>query len=710
MEQPAVRHWRPRALPQQESSDCGIAAVAALATMYGHAICPGALRERVGSTERGLTLRNARDLLREAGFGAEVMRMPASFAASYPAPCIAIARGIHYLVLGKRQRLRRTVFDPASGWRRLRYRELDVELGDLVICVTSVPAQVAVPLRQPLPLLRWLRSFSIGSAVAAIAATALFAQLLGLGLPWLSGYLVDHATGASAGIGTGGHDLPTLLLFGTASLFSMLSALLTAEITWRLRRRLTRGIARDLAAKALHKSIAFLRGQSPNLLCGRMLSSVAIQDLATEQLPAILINAALLGGAMLIICSKAPWLALLALTGVSVKATIDLGLRASLADAQERQFMRRAEHASTLTETLRNIALLRAYLALPQALHRLDAACAESVAADYAMSRLQRLQNAGFGIIDTIDRIAFIAIGTWMIGRLDLSAGDFLAITLYRETLVRALDGLRRLRSNLYQVQGAAARIEYLAGPDATVAAAPAAEHTHRAGHAAGGRIEHGTVTITDMSYAYSYFSPAVFANFSLTIHDGENVAIVGPSGAGKSTLARLLCGTLQPTAGRVIIGGVDLASAEAPRALLAIGTVMQDDRLYQGSLLDNIDMLRGLPVAMIEHAAAVADIHDFIQSLPMRYRTSIDDHAMHLSGGQRQRILLARALAGNVRVLIMDEATSQLDVDTERRIMGRIRQLAITRIMFAHRPDTIRAADRIIDLRSCSALGRAAA
>jgi ATP-binding cassette subfamily B protein RaxB len=178
-------------------------------------------------------------------------------------------------------------------------------------------------------------------------------------------------------------------------------------------------------------------------------------------------------------------------------------------------------------------------------------------------------------------------------------------------------------------------------------------------------------------------------------------VAIIGPSGCGKSTLVKLLLGLLKPGAGTIRIGGHDVRRL-GPRALRSVtGAVMQDDQLFAGSIAENISFFDPQhDAARAETAARLAAVHDEIAAMPMGYESLIGDMGSALSGGQRQRIMLARALYRQPRLLLLDEATSHLDLRAERQVSAAIAGLQLTRVIVAHRPETIASCDRVLVMR----------
>jgi ATP-binding cassette, subfamily B, bacterial CvaB/MchF/RaxB len=191
-----------------------------------------------------------------------------------------------------------------------------------------------------------------------------------------------------------------------------------------------------------------------------------------------------------------------------------------------------------------------------------------------------------------------------------------------------------------------------------------------------------------------------VIADFDLDVAPGECVAIAGPSGAGKTTLLKILAGLLRPTTGTVLIDDVPLQAIGLEAYRAQIGCVLQDDRLFAGSIAENIAGFSPSPdPERIQQVARFAAIHNEIVHMPMGYETLVGDMGSSLSGGQMQRVVLARALYRAPRILLLDEATSHLDEENERAINEAIHRLPISRVIVAHRRSTLDMADRIVPI-----------
>jgi ATP-binding cassette subfamily B protein RaxB len=209
-----------------------------------------------------------------------------------------------------------------------------------------------------------------------------------------------------------------------------------------------------------------------------------------------------------------------------------------------------------------------------------------------------------------------------------------------------------------------------------------------------------GRIAVKHLAFRHAETDPLVLHDVSFDIQPDESVAIVDPSGCGKTTLVKLMLGLLQPSGGSIEVDGVPLGRFGIERYRNAVASVMQDDQLFAGSIAENICFFDAqADYGRIEASARLASIHDDITAMPMQYNTLVGDMGAVLSGGQKQRLLLARALYRQPSILFLDEATSHLDIACEHSVNEAIRALKLTRIIVAHRPETIASADRVIVL-----------
>ena len=206
-----------------------------------------------------------------------------------------------------------------------------------------------------------------------------------------------------------------------------------------------------------------------------------------------------------------------------------------------------------------------------------------------------------------------------------------------------------------------------------------------------------GKVELRKISFRYSKTDPVILRDLDLVVEPGEHIAITGASGGGKSTLIKLMLGLLDPDGGEILIDDTPIAAFGYKNYHDQVGAVLQDDNVFAGSLKDNVALFEDAPdFDRVVAACEAASLHDDIEAMPMRYDTLVGDMGSSLSGGQRQRLILARALYRNPTVLIVDEGTSALDAQKEQSVNAAIAKLGITRIVVAHRLETILNADRV--------------
>ena len=307
-----------------------------------------------------------------------------------------------------------------------------------------------------------------------------------------------------------------------------------------------------------------------------------------------------------------------------------------------------------------------------------------------------RLARFGLGfssasqLIFGVERIAVIWIGAVLALQNVFSVGMLVAYLAYKDQFAQRVSGLidKWVEFRMLRLHGERLADIVLAEP----------EHddgliTQTREGTMGARLE-----VNGLSFRYAEGEPWVLSDCNFTIEDGESVAIVGASGCGKTTLVKLLLGLLAPTRGSIALDGWAIDRLGHRHYRQMVGAVMQDDQLFAGSIAENIAFGDdGYDQHGVEDAAHLASIHDEIVAMPMGYHSLIGDMGTTLSGGQKQRVILARALYRKPRILFLDEATSHLDVEREHLVNEAIRSMKLTRIIIAHRPETIASADRVL-------------
>jgi ATP-binding cassette subfamily B protein RaxB len=381
------------------------------------------------------------------------------------------------------------------------------------------------------------------------------------------------------------------------------------------------------------------------------------------------------------------------LTAVALAAVLGYGLLRwglyrPLRRASEEALVFEARQSSHFLESLRGVQAIKLFNAQGDRHSRFSSLVVETMNAQLTVRKLELVLAVLHRLLFGLERVAVIWMGALLVIDQKLSLGMLFAFFAYKETFAGRVSALvdKAVELKMLRLQGERLADIVLTAPEAD-AAAPARELD-------------GGLELRDVRFSYSDGEAEVLRGVNLKIEPGESVAIVGPSGCGKTTLLKLMLGVHAPTSGEVLVGGVPLGRAGLRAWRDHVGVVMQDEPLFSGSIVDNISFFSPEPdLAWVQACARLASVHDEIEAMPMGYHTLIGDMGAALSGGQKQRLLLARALYKRPKILFLDEATSSLDVERERAVNQAIRQLSLTRVIVAHRPETIHSAGRVVAL-----------
>jgi ATP-binding cassette subfamily B protein RaxB len=380
----------------------------------------------------------------------------------------------------------------------------------------------------------------------------------------------------------------------------------------------------------------------------------------------------------------------LVVAAAGLYAALRITLSRPLMQAQNEQIVHSARQQSNFLETVRGIQSVKLFNRQHQRVAAHSNLLADNVNAGIRVQRLKITYAALQGALFGVENVAVIWLGATMVLDGALTVGMLFAFLAFKHLFVARFGAFVDKGIDFFMLGLHAERVGDIALTE------PEAELGRAAASAAGLQA---SIELREVSFRYSEFEPPILDRVSFRIEAGESVAIVGPSGCGKTTLLKVILGLLQPTAGEVLVGGVNIARL-GPDYRDLIGTVMQDDELFAGSIEENISFFDlDADRERVEACARQAALHADIRAMPMGYNTFVGDMGSVLSGGQKQRLLLARALYKQPRILALDEATSHLDVERERSVNEAVRAMQLTRIVIAHRAETIRMAGRVIAL-----------
>jgi ATP-binding cassette subfamily B protein RaxB len=534
----------------------------------------------------------------------------------------------------------------------------------------------------------WSRLTDLYSALGTLFALSILIQFAGIGAPYYMQWVVDHV------LVTADQDLLVVLACGFA-LLMLVSTLIGSLRSWlvlRLSSVLNLQMGVNLLQHLLRLPLDFFEKRHIGDLVSRFSSLGQVRERMTTGVVETIVDGVMSIMVLVVMLLYSIPLTLLVLCAVVLYLIIRVIWYGPLYRATENAIRAGANEQSNFLENIRGIQTIKLFTAESFRLGLWQNRYTDLINSEIHVGKL----GIGFSLISSVifgaENILVVYFAALSVLSGEMTIGMVLAFIAYKGQLTSRLSNLveqwiafRMLRLHLDRLADIA-----LAEPEAQTVIAP---HPLEADGA--GRFE-----VEQLADRYGSNEPFVLEDVSFTVAAGEVIAIVGPSGGGKTTLIKLLAGLLQPTSGKICFDGTDIKQLGLSGYRRQLAAVMQNDTLLSGSVMENISFFDLEPNFLrVQQCAKIAAIDQDIDKLPMGYHSMVGDMGSQFSGGQIQRLLLARALYVQPRVLLLDEATSHLDLANEYRIAEQIRDLSMTRIIVAHRPETIREADKVLHI-----------
>ncbi len=693
-------------LLQTEAAECALACLAMVVGAHGHRTDLATLRQRFSLSLKGATMA---DLVRMAGelhFNPRALRVEPAQLEQLALPCVLHWDLNHFVVLTEVRGNSVTLHDPARGVRHMKLDELSQHFTGVALELTPAADFTPTVERQAVKLKHLIGPVrGLKRSVTQILLLALALEVFVLGSPFLLQWVVDDVVVSN--------DRDLLLTlgigFGLLVLLQVVAAALRSWAVLHLSATLNLQWLGNVFAHLMRLPVAWFEKRHAGDVWSRFAAVQTMQKTLTTHFVEALLDGLLVVATLVMMAFYSLTLTAIVLAAVGAYALLRWAFFSPLRQATEETLVHEAQQASHFLESLRAVQSIKLFNRQADRQARFMNRVVDAMNAGIATRKLELMFSVLHRLLFGLERVAVVWVGALLVMDQKFSVGMLFAFLAFKEQFAQRISALidKGVELRMLRLQG-----ERLAD---IVLAAPEDMGLQRLAE----RSPEARIDVRGVTFRYADNEGDVLQGMSLSIEPGESVAIVGPSGGGKTTLLKLMLGIHAPQSGEVRVGGLPLAQLGLAQWRAMVGTVMQDDALLTGSVIDNISFFDASPdVEWVMECARLAAVHDEIEAMPMGYHTLIGDMGASLSGGQKQRLLLARALYKRPQVLLLDEATSALDVERERVVNQNIRKLNLTRVIVAHRPETIASASRVVvlnegrvtqDLRSVPGAGRGA-
>lgn len=680
--------WRRRVpvIHQTETSECGLACLAMICGHFGKNIDLISLRRKFNLSSRGANLAGINSIAEQLGMVTRALSLELDELGALKTPCILHWDFSHFVVLVSVKRNRYVLHDPARGRRNVGLEEMTRYFTGVALEVwpgsefSAETTQNRIHLRSLINCI-----YGIKSTLAKIFCLSVVIEAINLIMPVGTQLVMDHA------IPAGDRGLLTLISAGLM-FFILLRAATGMLRAWS---SLVMGTLINVQWQSglfnhlLRLPLAYFERRKLGDIQSRFGSLDTLRATFTTSVVGAIMDSIMVVGVFVMMLLYGGYLTWIVLGFTTVYVLVRLVTYSYYRQISEETLVRGARASSYFMETLYGIATVKIQgMAERRGTHWLNLKI-DAINSGIKLTKMDLFFGGINTFVAACDQVAILWLGTSLVIDNQMTIGMFVAFGSFRGQFSDRVASLTNFLLQLRMVSLHNERIADIAlhekeekKPELDIVA----------------DMSPVSLETTDLSYRYDSQSAPVFSGLYLSVTPGESVAITGTSGAGKTTLMKVLCGLFEPDTGKVLVNGTDIRQLGINNYHRMIACVMQDDRLFSGSIRENIcGFSEEMDETWMIESARASYIHDVIIKMPMGYETLIGELGEGLSGGQKQRIFIARALYRRPCILFMDEATSSLDTDSERFVNVAIKNMNITRIIIAHRETTLRTVDRVI-------------
>jgi len=669
---------------QTEASECGLACLCMIANHFGYRTDLDELRRDHRLSLMGATLEDIAAIGERIGLVSRGLRCEPDELAQLAMPAILHWNLNHFVVLTAVRAGKACVIDPAHGELALDADAVSAQFTGVALELTpgfDFKRKAPPP---PLKLSHVVgRVSGLGSSLFQLFMLALVLEALAVTLPLITQWITDEV------IVSGSHDLLTMLGLAAMAVGICMAAVsaLRGWVALYIGSHFNLQWMTNVMTHLLRLPVDYFERRHIGDIVSRFGSVGTIAHTLTGTTVEIALDGMLAVGMLAMMLLYAPLLTGVVVGIVATYALLRWARFKTVRAASAGALARHAREQTYFLETIRGVRSIKLFNKESERRAAWLTLWVDATNASLLIERFNLVFSGAWGVVSSIERAGVLWLGALAVIDHRLSLGMLLAFLAYKEQFSGRVNSLVDRVVEVKMLSVATERLADIVLGEPEDKPAPQLKED----------LADSTLSLKGVSFKYAATERAVLTNVNLTVRPGECIAIVGPSGCGKTTCMKLLLGILAPTQGQVLFADRPLARLGLRRYRTSVAAVMQDDHLFAGSILGNICFHEARPdEAWMRECARNAGIDDEIMAMPMGYHTLVGDMGTVLSGGQKQRLLLARALYRRPKILFLDEATSHLDLENERTISDSLARLEMTRIMIAHRPQTIAIADRV--------------
>lgn len=689
-----TRETRIRRFPwmhQHDESDCGAACLTMIAKYYGLSLRMGQVREMANVSVEGATMGAVCRAAENLGFRARPYKLSYSGLKNMNMPAIVHWEGYHWVVLFRRNEKFVWLADPALGIRKLTHEEfknswtryaIELEPTDKLQDLEPAKSPILRFAKYLLPYKFFFFEIFIGSLVL---------NILGLASPLFIQSIIDNV------IVYKNISLLNMMLMGMVlvTFFSTLTSSIQQLVMIYVTTRLDLKLLADFYKHVLSLPMKFFYSRKTGDIITRFGENSKVRAILSGSAITTVLNVIMVVVYLSMMFAYSSSLSFVVIAFMPAFIAITLIFTPIIKRISIDIFKSNSEQSSIMIESIQGIETIKANSVEWNVRTKWEDQYVENVNLSAKMQKTQMFAGILSQMITTASSITLLWFGAHEVIDGNMSMGEFMGFNAIVGSVMGPIMGLISLYDQFQNVSTSMDRLNDVLEMEPEEQP-PAKNEKPKIFM----QMSKGDISFQNVSFRYgSEDSPLVINNLNLEIKSGQTVAFVGKSGCGKSTLIKMVAGFNIPTSGKLIVDGIDVKNIDVYSLRKNIGWVLQDSFLFSGTVAENIALGYTNPdMDKVIKAAKMAAADEFIVDFPMSYKTMIGEKGMAVSGGQRQRICIARALYRNPSILLMDEATSSLDAQSEKRIQENLDNLLIgrTAVIIAHRLSTVRSADMI--------------